>query len=218
MFEPQIIRLEEIDSTNAEAKRNLHHAAEGTVWSALFQSKGRGQYNRHWESIKGLNLLATLLLRPVFLSANKQFLISKCTALAVCDFLQTLGLTAAIKWPNDIYIGPNKICGILIEHQLSGNNLLSSIIGIGINVNQTHFEGAPILLQFLETGIRQDIDLLLPLVLHPIQKWYQTLKENKIGLIDRSYENLLINKEDYEKNRAIDVANARAASSGPFSA
>ena len=87
MFEPQIIPLEEIDSTNAEAKRNLHHAREGTVWSAQFQTSGRGQYDRRWESIRGQNLLFTLLLRPVFLSANKQFLISKCTALAVYDLL-----------------------------------------------------------------------------------------------------------------------------------
>lgn len=218
MFEPQIIPLEEIDSTNAEAKRNLHHAREGTVWSAQFQTSGRGQYDRRWESIRGQNLLFTLLLRPVFLSANKQFLISKCTALAVYDFLETLGLTAAIKWPNDIYIGPNKVCGILIEHQLSGNNLISSIVGIGINVNQNRFEGAPNPTSlYLETGVIQELDLLLPQVLQQLQKWYQTLKDGKISLIDRSYEKLLINKADYEKNRAIDDANARAASDGPFS-
>ncbi|HPX80049.1 MAG TPA: biotin--[acetyl-CoA-carboxylase] ligase, partial [Bacteroidales bacterium] len=76
MFEPHIIRLEEIDSTNSEARRNLEHAPEGTVWTALYQTSGRGQYKRHWESGKGMNLLATLLLRPVFLPTNKQFLIS----------------------------------------------------------------------------------------------------------------------------------------------
>jgi len=110
MFSLHIIRFDEIDSTNTEARRNLEHAREGTVWTASFQTNGRGQYTRRWESVKGLNLLATLLLRPVFLPANKQFLISKCTALAICDFLVTLGLSPRIKWPNDIYIGPNKIC------------------------------------------------------------------------------------------------------------
>ncbi len=104
MFKWHIIRFEEIDSTNTEAHRNLAVAKEGTVWTALYQTHGRGQYTRKWESTKGLNLLATILLRPEFLPANKQFHISKCTALAVCDFLRSLGLDPRIKWPNYIYI------------------------------------------------------------------------------------------------------------------
>ncbi len=218
MFELQIIRFEEIDSTNSEARRHLDHAGEGTVWTASFQTNGRGQYSRIWESNKGLNLLATLLLRPVFLPANRQFLISKCTALAICDFLVTLDLSASIKWPNDIYIGPNKICGILIEHQLSGNNLTSSIIGFGINVNQTKFQGAPNPTSIaIETGVLHDVDVLLPQVLQQIQKWYQTLCNGDSGKIDRSYDKSLINKPDYEKNRAIDAANFLAAVPGPSS-
>ena len=218
MFSLHIIRFDEIDSTNTEARRNLEHAREGTVWTASFQTNGRGQYTRRWESIKGLNLLATLLLRPVFLPANKQFLISKCTALAICDFLVTLGLSPRIKLPNDIYIGPNKICGILIEHQLSGNNLTSSIIGFGINVNQEQFGGAPNPTSIvLETGIRYNVDELLPKVLLHIQKWYQTLYDGDSGKIDRSYEKLLVNEPDYEKNRAMDPANSLAAIPGPSS-
>lgn len=216
MFEWQIIRFEEIDSTNTEARRNLASAKEGTVWTASFQTNGRGQYSRRWESTKGQNLLATLLLRPVFLAANKQFLISKCTALAVCDFLLTLDMSPRIKWPNDIYVGPNKICGILIEHQLSGNDLTASIIGFGINVNQTKFQGAPNPTSIiLETGSGQEVDSLLPRVLSPIQKWYQTLREGKYGIIDSSYDALLINKSDYEKNREILPANNLAAAPGP---
>jgi len=218
VFELQIIRFEEIDSTNSEARRHLNHAGEGTVWTASFQTNGRGQYTRRWESNRGLNLLATLLLRPAFLPANKQFLISKCTALAICDFLVTLDLSPRIKWPNDIYIGPNKICGILIEHQLSGNNLTSSIIGFGINVNQTQFQGAPNPTSIaLETGVEHDVEILLPQVLHQIQKWYQTLRDGDSGKIDRCYDGLLINKSDYEKNRAIDPANSLAAAPGPAS-
>ncbi|NLA15707.1 MAG: biotin--[acetyl-CoA-carboxylase] ligase [Bacteroidales bacterium] len=218
MFTPHIIRFDEIDSTNWEAARNLKHAKEGTVWTTSFQTSGHGQYERKWESDKGLNLLATLLLRPVFLPANKQFLISKCTALAICDFFQTFHLTAVIKWPNDIYVGLNKICGILIEHQLSGNNLLSSIVGFGINVNQQRFKGAPNPTSlFLETGREHPVDVLLPQVLHQIQKWYQRLKKGNVGLIDSSYERLLINKIDYEKNRDIESASNPAAWANPLS-
>jgi len=218
MFELHIIRFEEIDSTNSEARRHLDHAMEGTVWTASFQTNGRGQYTRRWESNKGLNLLATLLLRPVFLPANRQFLISKCTALAICDFLVTLDLSPRIKWPNDIYIGSNKICGILIEHQLSGNNLTSSIIGFGMNINQTQFQGAPKPTSIaLETGVQHNVDVILAQVLQEIQKWYQTLRDGNSGKIDRSYDKLLINKSDYEKNRAIDLANSLAAAPGPSS-
>ena len=218
MFSLHIIRFDEIDSTNTEARRNLEHAREGTVWTASFQTNGRGQYTRRWESNKGLNLLATLLLRPVFLPANRQFLISKCTALAICDFLVTLDLSPRIKWPNDIYIGSNKICGILIEHQLSGNNLTSSIIGFGMNINQTQFQGAPNPTSIaLETGVQHNVDVILAQVLQEIQKWYQTLRDGNSGKIDRSYDKLLINKSDYEKNRAIDLANSLAAAPGPSS-
>lgn len=218
MFEWHIIRFNEIDSTNNEARRNLSQAAEGTVWTASFQTSGRGQYARHWESTKGQNLLATILLRPVFLPANKQFLISKCTALAICDFLTTLHLSPRIKWPNDIYIGPNKICGILIEHQLSGNNLTSSIIGFGINVNQTHFEKAPNPTSIaLETSRQQQVDAILPQVLYQIQKWYQILRDGNTGKIDMSYERLLINLSDYKKNLAMEEAKALAAAPGPSS-
>lgn len=219
MFEWHIIRFEEIDSTNTEAHRNLANAREGTVWTTLYQTHGRGQYTRNWESTKGLNLLATLLLRPEFLPANKQFLISKCTALAICDFLGTLGLAPRIKWPNDIYIGPNKICGILIEHQLSGNKLTASIIGFGINVNQTVFRGAPNPTSIaLETGKECNVESLLPKALINIQKWYQTLQKGKSGKIDRQYEALLINKPDYEKNGNIIPANDLAAAAGPSGA
>lgn len=216
MFELHIIRFDEIDSTNAEARRNLVHATEGTVWTASYQTNGRGQYTRRWESSKGQNLLATLLLRPVFLPANRQFLISKCTALAICDFLRTLHLFPRIKWPNDIYIGPNKICGILIEHQLSGNDLMASIIGFGINVNQTQFQGAPNPTSIaLETGLQHQVEVLLPQILFQIQKWYQTLRDGNTGKIDISYERLLINRSDYIKNLAMEEANALAAAPGP---
>ena len=74
------------------------------------------------------------------IKAENQFVISQITALAVIDLLQKHKLTATIKWPNDIYVGNRKICGILISHTLRGKNLADSIIGIGININQTQFD------------------------------------------------------------------------------
>ena len=74
------------------------------------------------------------------IKAESQFVISQITALAVIDLLLKHKLTATIKWPNDIYVGNRKICGILISHTLRGKNLADSIIGIGININQTQFD------------------------------------------------------------------------------
>lgn len=128
-----------IDSTNLQAHRELGEAPEGSVWVADFQTAGRGQRGNSWESGAGKNLLFTVLLRPDFLHVAKQFAISQITALAIVKYLETKGLSPKIKWPNDIYIGDKKICGILIEHTVAGANLSASILGIGININQTQF-------------------------------------------------------------------------------
>ncbi|MDE5795502.1 MAG: hypothetical protein K2H75_00165, partial [Muribaculaceae bacterium] len=79
------------------------------------------------------------LIRPEGVPARSQFSISEATALAVIDLLATYGLTATVKWPNDIYVGDRKICGILIEHAVMGTSIMHSIIGAGLNVNQTRF-------------------------------------------------------------------------------
>ena len=129
-----------IDSTNLQAEREIATAEEGTVWCADFQTSGRGQRGNVWESSEGLNLMFTILLKPHFIQAHNQFLISQIIALSIVNYLKDKDLSATIKWPNDIYCGDRKICGILIEHSVSGVNLSASIIGIGININQTRFD------------------------------------------------------------------------------
>lgn len=129
-----------IDSTNMQAEREIATAEEGTVWVADFQTSGRGQRGNVWESSKCSNLMFTILLKPDFLLAQDQFIVSQTVALAVVNYLKNRGLSPKIKWPNDIYCGDRKICGILIENSVSGANLSASIVGIGINVNQTRFD------------------------------------------------------------------------------
>ena len=125
-------------STNALAREDCSEVV--TLWIADYQSEGRGQRGNHWHSAEGLNLMFTLSVYPKFLSVKSQFQISEITALAVCQTLQNEGITARIKWPNDIYVGDKKICGILIEHDVVGINLSRSIIGVGININQSEFD------------------------------------------------------------------------------
>ncbi len=128
-----------IDSTNTQAGREIDTAPEGCVWIADFQTAGRGQRGNSWESSRGKNLTFTTLFRPGFLHASKQFSISEIVALGVCRYLKEKGVMPRIKWPNDIYIGDKKICGMLIEHTVCGDKLSASIAGIGINLNQTEF-------------------------------------------------------------------------------
>lgn len=149
-----IIWVDETDSTNEEARRRFSDLDNLSVLSAHCQTSGRGQRGNTWESEAGKNLTFSIVIKygaPVTGSdlfiphfrAVDQFSISETTALSIVDLLGLHGISAKIKWPNDIYAGNRKICGILIDNSLSGNLLSHSVIGVGLNVNQTVF--APIL-------------------------------------------------------------------------
>ena len=189
MFKDKIIWFNEIDSTNSEAYRNLATAEHGSVWAARYQRAGRGQKGNRWESAKGENLMFSILLRPVFLPAEKQFVISEVGALAVCDLMELWGLKAMIKWPNDIYIGDKKIQGMLIEHVVNGTRLSASIVGIGINLNQTHFASdAPNPTSvLLETGQRRTPEDALTKLLECLEQRYGEAERGDITKIEDTY-------------------------------
>lgn len=134
-----IMWLEEVDSTNEEARRRISDIDNLSVLSSFRQTAGRGQRGNRWSSAPGENLTFSVVLKYA-LQADKQFVISEIAALAVVDFLDEYGINAKVKWPNDIYVGNRKICGILIENALRGSSLSHSIVGIGLNVNQTVFD------------------------------------------------------------------------------
>ena len=140
-----IIWLESIDSTNDEARRRLPELDNLSVLSARQQTAGRGQRGNTWTSEPGDNLTFSIVLKygsgalPQ-IRAVDQSAISEITALSVVDLLSSHGIGSEIKWPNDIYVGDRKICGILIEHSVRDSSLSSSIVGIGLNVNQTEFD------------------------------------------------------------------------------
>lgn len=131
--------LEEVDSTNSYASVHAAELEDMTMILADSQTAGRGQRGNSWESAPGENLTFTLFCRPEGVAPREQFAISEATALAVADYLAATGIEAKVKWPNDIYVGDKKICGILIEHSLRGNFIEHSRIGVGININQTEF-------------------------------------------------------------------------------
>lgn len=132
--------IEECGSTNAALDRE---AAHGDALLALAQTAGRGQRGNTWESAPGQNITMSIMLRPEQLPVNRQFELSEAVALGVADLLDKTGIEGVkVKWPNDIYVGDRKICGILIENTLGGAMIVRSIAGVGLNVNQTEFVGS----------------------------------------------------------------------------
>ena len=140
------IKLNDVSSTNSYISTLLSQesAIDPIVVLADYQESGKGQGNHTWHSNRGENLLMSLLLFPAFLSASSQFCLSMVASLAITDTLDSLGIAAKIKWPNDILTKNGKIAGILIEHGISGKTISHSIIGIGLNLNQHAFPEFPV--------------------------------------------------------------------------
>lgn len=134
-----VIWLETVDSTNSEALRLLPELPSGTVLAAYEQTAGRGQRGNTWFTRPGQNLTFSIVLKNLSLEASQAIRLNFLTSVAVASFLESKGVKAAVKWPNDIYVNGGKICGILIENSLDGPMLGASVIGIGINVNQREF-------------------------------------------------------------------------------
>lgn len=114
-------------------------AEHGTVVYTDRQTAGRGQRGNSWESEPFKNVTMSIMLRPENVAPNQQFWLSEISALAVERVLSKYIGNVSIKWPNDVYYKDFKICGMLIEHSLSGGKINYTIPGIGINVNQRVF-------------------------------------------------------------------------------
>jgi len=111
-------------------------APEGLLILAEEQSSGRGRYDRRWQAPAGSSLLASLLLRPTFLSPEQAFLLTALAALGLAEAIEeTTGLATSLKWPNDILLQGRKACGILAELEWQGGLLAWAVLGWGLNVN-----------------------------------------------------------------------------------
>ena len=133
------IHIEKTDSTNTLARSLANESREDILITTDFQTAGRGQRGNSWESEQGKNLLFSLIIHPQDIPASQQFILCQHISLALCEVLRNYTNNISIKWPNDIYWDNKKIAGILIEHDIEGGYLARTIIGIGLNVNQTNF-------------------------------------------------------------------------------
>lgn len=208
-------------STNEEINRLLSEEEldEGLIVSTEYQSHGKGHQGNTWSSDKGMNLLFSVLLKPEFLRAENAFQISRIISLSIADMIDKQGIETRIKWPNDILIRDSKVCGILIENAISGSNIIHSVIGIGLNVNQEKFNStipSPTSL-FLEKGCHFDRELLLDDFRSSLESWYQVLfggNESTImdAYLDRLY---LINQQArYSDSRNEFMASIRTVLPG----
>lgn len=135
-----LVHLDETDSTNRFIKElKTDKKYRMVVVASSFQTAGRGQGCNRWESEQGKNITFSILIHPDAILPHVQFVISMAISLAIKESLNGYFDDVSIKWPNDIYYKDKKICGILIENNLSGCVIKDSILGIGINVNQRKF-------------------------------------------------------------------------------
>ena len=138
--------FEQIDSTNAFLQKQQSECdIRNWVVSADEQTAGKGMGSNSWESEVEKNLTFSLAADMSFLPAERQFLLSEAVPLGIVEVLNKLLPVEklSIKWPNDIYYRNRKLAGILINSTIKANMMGISIIGIGLNVNQMHFQDWP---------------------------------------------------------------------------
>lgn len=197
------VELPEVGSTNTFATKLLEsQPPEGTVVWSHAQSAGRGQQSNAWHASPGANLTFSVILYPRFLPPSRLFTLNKVASLALHRVLQALlpHKEVSIKWPNDILVGRKKIAGILVENQLDGRGLQSSVIGIGLNINETDFPSA--LAQRatslkMETGRTYELRPLLEQVLGIMEALFMQLRSNNTFRMDRDYLNSLFGYQEH---------------------
>ncbi|MCB9355233.1 MAG: biotin--[acetyl-CoA-carboxylase] ligase [Lewinellaceae bacterium] len=216
-------RFDQLPSTNDHAAELIAKSTppEGTVIRAASQTAGRGQFGSRWESAAGKNLTLSVILYPDWLEAGAQFHLSMATALALHDTVYSIvqnlpdesllkagepstvyrlpstvhrpPSTVKIKWPNDLYLGDRKAAGILIQNSLSGAHLQSSILGIGLNVNQTEFDPSLPNPGSLASAYGRlfDLETVADTLLEYLERRYLQLKAGQRQEIRADYEDRL---------------------------
>lgn len=207
------IRLRSTDSTNHFLRHYRPVSPKDMVLAtADYQTAGRGQAGNSWEAEEGKNLLFSLLLHPRWVDASRQFVLSQAMALAVCETLTGYtGGGISIKWPNDIYWNDRKLCGTLIENDLTGCRLGRSVSGTGVNLNQERFLSDapnPVSLKQI-TGKSYNPETILHQILERVTDHYTRLKAGHAGRIASLYKENLYRKHGLHPYKD---------SNGPFNA
>lgn len=187
------VDLPQVASTNAYALELLSKSkpAEGTVISTHRQTDGRGQIGSSWESEPDKNISLCVIFYPDFIAVKDQFLLNAFVSLAVFDFVKNClpDRSVSIKWPNDIYVGKLKIAGILLQNSLVNTQIRSTVVGIGININQAAFVTNPPnpTSLSLEAGQMFNLEELICALCEFLESRFLQLKAGKIVPLQQAY-------------------------------
>ncbi len=185
-----LVYVPQCHSTNTLATELSQKAetTEGTLIITNHQMTGRGQRGSSWEAAPGENLTFSLILKPSFLQAQNQFQLNQAFSLGVLDYVKTrLNEDVKVKWPNDVIVQEKKLCGILFENQISGNELRHSIVGIGLNVNQQSFQYPAAGSLSLFSKRMYSLALELEALLQQLESRYLMLKEGRHEKLKAEY-------------------------------
>lgn len=191
---------DETDSTNLQAKLAAGEGAtQGTLFVADKQTAGRGRRGRSWDSPAGGNLYFSLLLKPTF-AVDRASMVTLVMGLAVAESVhEYCGVDALIKWPNDVVIGGKKVCGILTELGLKGNEIDYLVVGVGINVRKQEFAetiASTATSLEVEAGIELDRVELLTRIMKKFERLYEDfVADGSLATLKESYNALLVNRD-----------------------
>ena len=191
----QIIKLNAIDSTNRYLADLVSKIPlkDYAVVMAQYQSAGQGQRGSNWQSEKGKNLIISILKKNIKTKVQDQFEINMRISMAVLITLNTFGIpNLSVKWPNDILSDNKKISGVLIQLIVKKEIIKQAIIGIGINVNQTHFNNLPQASSMKSiTGTAFDIEALTTELMTQLKHYFDVTNTDKLMT---EYESVLFRK------------------------
>ncbi|KAA5824115.1 biotin--[acetyl-CoA-carboxylase] ligase [Algibacter amylolyticus] len=194
----RIVKLNAIDSTNnyLKALGGTEFIDDYTVVTAKNQTEGKGQRGSVWSSEASKNLMFSVFKDLSDMPLEHPFYVSMITSLALLKTLKSFEIPKlSVKWPNDILSADKKICGVLIENVIKKNKINASIIGIGLNVNQTTFENLPKASSLKRiTDKTFDVDEILKVMISNLKSYFLILKDEKYESIKEEYEAQLFRK------------------------
>ena len=190
----KLVFLPSCHSTNEVASQMLkdEKLPEGTIIITNNQTAGKGQRGNSWEAQPEKNLTFSMILRPEFLQASQQFELNMAVSLGILDFLKQYKQGFMVKWPNDIYYREQKIAGILIQNNLKTRNLETSIVGIGLNINQVVFSNPKAISLKLAASTELPLQEALEQLGAFLESRYIQLKKGDIGALKNEYLNLML--------------------------
>jgi BirA family transcriptional regulator, biotin operon repressor / biotin---[acetyl-CoA-carboxylase] ligase len=200
----KVVYLPKCHSTNSIATQlaEIEHVNEGAVVITDEQLAGRGQRGNTWESEAGKNIMMSVVLKPTFLRPSQQFFLNIIVSIAVKQTLSEFGLKhVKVKWPNDIYAGNKKVTGILIESTLRGSMIETSVVGIGLNVNQLVFTTEKATSMALEMGNNLNKEHVLEKLSRNIESLYLQLKGGASEKLKSDYLKSMIGWEERRSYR-----------------